>query len=209
MTVIDPNTLTLDAYEKGWREYLAGTPKVPLSFHGLWLTEALARRPKDNTVLEIGSGPGHDAANMEALGVRVQRSDATAAFVGHLQEQGHSAWQLNVLTDELAGPWGMVYAFAVFQHFNEVQFRTALRRCRAALEPGGALAFSVRRGSGADWRERKGLARRFFLFWQPGPLWDAVEKEGLRMVSLIQDTQTAADADHEDKTWLLATAVRD
>lgn len=207
--IADPNALTLDAYEKGWREYLAGTPKVPLTFHGFWLTGALAARPCDSTVLEIGSGPGHDAAAMELLDIKVERTDGAAAFVAHLREQGHEARQLNVLKGDIGGPYGMIYAFAVFQHFTPAQHAEALRRCAAALEPGGVLAFSVRRGSGADWRARKGLARRFFMFWQPGPLWEAVENAGLRVLSVHQDTQTAADADHEDKTWLLVTAIRD
>jgi SAM-dependent methyltransferase len=157
----DANSETLAAYEAGWEKYLAGTPAVPLNEHGSWLPDALVRRPPGR-VLEIGSGPGHDAAHMEAIGVPVERTDACAGFVQNLQDQGHEARLLNVLTDDLGGPYGMIYAFAVFQHFDGFQLSAVLRRCHNALVPGGVLAFSARRGTGTEWQERKGLGRRLF-----------------------------------------------
>lgn len=209
----DPNTQTLAAYEEGWRRYIDGTPAMPLDTHGPWLPTALALRPAGSTVLEIGSGPGHDAAQMEATGVRVERTDATAAFVEHLRSQGHQARQLNVLTDEIAGPYGMIFAFAVFQHLHLTQLGGVLRKCAGALEPGGILAFSMRRGErdiwGGGWRERKGMARRYFFFWQPGPLWEVTENAGLRVLSIHYDTAVNHDSDEEAKRWLLVTAVRD
>jgi len=205
----DGNQVTLQAYEDGWERYIAGTPAVPLGCHGPWLPEAMARRPYGSTILEIGSGPGHDAARMEALGARVERTDATAGFVTHLQAQGHPARQLNILTDEPGGPYGMIYAFAVFQHFEEYQVNLALKRCEDALMPGGVLAVSFRRGgSTPEWHERKGLAPRMFWYWEPGLLWHTVERTGLRMAALHQDTAVSQDADQTVKTWLLVTAVK-
>lgn len=204
---MDPNTETIAAYEAGWAKYLAGTPAVPLNEHGVWLPDALVRRPGQGPVLEIGSGPGHDAANMEAIGVPVQRTDACGAFVENLRSEGHAARQLNVLTDDLGGPYSMIYAFAVFQHFSGVQLTGALRKCQQALVPGGILAFSARRGAGVEWVERKGLARRRFHYWQPGELWMMTEWSGLTVTSLHQDIQLARDGDEIAKTWLLMTAV--
>ena len=204
----DGNAVTLQAYQRGWRQYLAATPGVPLGIHGSWLPDAMAMRPENSTILEIGSGPGHDAAQMEAAGARVERTDATAGFVAHLLSQGHAARQLNVLTDDLGGPYGMIYAFAVFQHFEEYQCNLALKRCEDALVPGGVLAISFRRGSTPEWRERKDMARRLFWYWEPGLLWHTVERGRLRMAALHQDTAVSQDADQEAKTWLLVTAVK-
>ena len=36
----------------------------------------------------------------------------------HLQAQGHNAKKLNVLTDEITGPYNLVFADAVFHHFT-------------------------------------------------------------------------------------------
>jgi SAM-dependent methyltransferase len=202
----DSNSETLAAYEAGWEEYLASTPEVPLNEHGVWLPDALTRRPK-GPVLEIGSGPGHDAAHMEAIGVPVIRTDACEGFVRNLRDQGHEAQLLNVLTDDLGGPYGMIYAFAVFQHFDGMQLSLVLRRCRNALVPGGVLAFSARRGLGAEWQERKGMSRRLFCYWSPAELWQIVEYAGLTVTSLHQDTQAGRDGDQIAKTWLLMTAV--
>jgi SAM-dependent methyltransferase len=203
---MDQNTATLAAYEAGWEKYLAGTPEVPLNEHGIWLPDALTRRPR-GPVLEIGSGPGHDASHMEAIGVPVIRTDACTGFVKNLQDQGHEAQLLNVITDDLGGPYGMIYAFAVFQHFNGTQLSKVLRKCRDALVPGGVLAFSMRRGVGSEWHKRKGLDRRFFCYWQPGELWQITEYAGLTVTSLHQDTQVSRDGDQALKTWLLMTAV--
>lgn len=167
MVMIDPNTETLLAYELGWSHYLDATPSVPLGCHGPWLPDALALRPGGSTVLEIGSGPGNDARQIEELGIPVERTDACAAFVAHLRSQGHKARELNALTDDLGGPYGMIYSFAVFQHFTGVQLSKVLRKCRGALMPGGVLAVSLRRGGDPEWVERKGMDRRLFWYWQP------------------------------------------
>lgn len=209
---MNPNAVTLAAYQQNWQQYLAGTPPVPLDEHGPWLPQALALRPPGSTVLEIGSGPGHDAAAMEATGIPVERTDATEAFVEHLRAQGHQTRQLDILTGEprsvLNLTYGMIYAFAVFQHFEDWQFRFALRKCAEVLAPGGVLAFSARRGGRPEWRERKGMDRRLFWYWEPGPLWAAVELAGLRMAALHQDVAHSQDAEQATKTWLLATAVK-
>lgn len=204
----DGNAITLESYRRGWPQYLAGTPNFVPDSHRSWLLDALALRPAGSTVLEIGSGPGYDATFMETRGARVERTDATAGFVAHLRNQGHAARQLNVLTDELGGPYGMIFAFAVFQHFEDWQFHLALRKCADALVAGGVLAFSCRRGGFPEWRERKGMARRLFWYWEPGPLWDAIEHAGFRMATLHQNVAVSQDADGETKTWLLVTAVK-
>jgi predicted TPR repeat methyltransferase len=207
--VDDPNAETLLAYEEGWQRYLMSTPVVTLGIHGPWLPSALALRPAGSTVLEIGSGPGHDAVQMEDLGVTVERTDACEAFVAHLDSQGHKARLLNVLTDDLGGPYGMIYAFAVFQHLAGWQLSGVLRKCRNALAPGGVLAFSMRRGGLPEWSERKGMERRYFRYCQPAGLWETVEHAGLTMKALHQDTQVSQDGERAAKTWLLVTATRE
>jgi SAM-dependent methyltransferase len=204
----DGNAVTLESYQRGCQQYLAGTPDFMPDSHKSWLLDALALRPAGSTVLEVGSGPGYDAAFMETMGARVERTDATAGFVAHLRNQGHAARQLNVLTDELGGPYGMVYAFAVFQHFEEYQCNLALQRCADALIPGGVLAVSFREGGTAEWQERKGMERRLFWFWRPGLLWHTVERTGLTMVTMSQAVSDKEDAAREVKTWLLVTAVK-
>jgi SAM-dependent methyltransferase len=203
-----PNDITLQAYQNGWRQYLENSPRVPLNHHGHWLSDALNQNRKPPLILEIGSGSGHDARNFEDAGFRVERSDATPAFVNHLRTQGYPARQLNILTDDPGGPFGMIYAFAVFQHFTDDEFGLALCNCADALEPGGVIAFSMRRGTGSEWEERKGMERRFFNYWQPGRLWDAVEVAGLQMKAMHQDTKTADDGAGIAKTWLLVTAIK-
>jgi SAM-dependent methyltransferase len=210
----DANEVTLESYQQGWQEYLRGTPDTGnLGYHGPFLPGALAMRPAGSTVLEIGSATGHDAKLMEAQGIPVDRSDATPAFVKYLRGQGYPARHLNILDalpDE--GAYGMVYAWAVFQHFSESQMGSALRNCARALQPGGILAFSVRRGDAAwpghEWQERKGMGPRWFQYWEPGPLWAAVENAGLTVKGIHLDSALSIDADRIMKTWLMVTAEK-
>jgi len=47
-------------------------------------------RPRSH-VLEVGTGPGREAAYLEERGMQVDRTDATAAFVERLRVHGHEA----------------------------------------------------------------------------------------------------------------------
>ncbi|HXD55573.1 MAG TPA: methyltransferase domain-containing protein [Solirubrobacteraceae bacterium] len=138
----------------------------------------------DAEVLEIGSGTGHDADLLEAEGVRVWRSDAAPAFVRAMRARGLQASTLNVLSDDLDGPWDGIYANAVLLHLSPDELAAALERMAAAVAPGGALAFTLREGDGAGWDTRLG-APRHFTYWREAPLlqliaaspWDLVSVE--------------------------------
>lgn len=104
--------------------------------------------PPGGHVLEIGSGPGRDADFVESLGVVVRRTDAAQAFVDLMAERGGQADLLNVMTDELGGPYDGVLAMAVLIHVDREQTDAVLRKIRAALKPGGAFLVAMRKGEG-------------------------------------------------------------
>lgn len=134
-------------------------------------------------VLEIGSGTGHDADLLEARGVEVHRSDAAPAFVRAMRARGFHASTMNVLNDELGGPWDGVYANAVLLHLSPEDLRVALRRMADAVAPGGALAFTVKEGDGADWDTRLGVPRHF-TYWREAPLLEAIAASPWDLVSV-------------------------
>jgi hypothetical protein len=110
-------------------------------------------------VLEVGSATGRDARALEALGRRVERTDAAHAFVEMLSAQGYAARRLDVLTNDVGGPYAAVLAHAVFLHFTSRQLRTALDRVRRALAADGVPGFTVKEGNGSEERGRAGDAR--------------------------------------------------
>lgn len=163
--VHDANTRTLLAYEAAADAYVhAQEPPSPelLSFMSMFA----AHFPSGGAVLEIGSATGHDAAVLEACGLSVQRTDAAVAFVTRLNGQGLSAKVLNVLTDDLAGPWDGIYANAVFLHLSVAQLQFVLERAATAVRPGGTLGFTVKEGDGDAWTTTKLGRPRYFNYWR-------------------------------------------
>jgi 2-polyprenyl-3-methyl-5-hydroxy-6-metoxy-1,4-benzoquinol methylase len=139
---------TVQSYEESARQYdsLVDAKRPP------HIEDALRRLvqslPPGGSVLEIGSGPGRDADVVESLGAVVRRTDAAQAFVDLMAERGKQADLLNVITDDLGGPYDGVLAMAVLIHLGREHIDDVLRKIHAALRPGGALLVAMRKGDG-------------------------------------------------------------
>jgi len=118
--------------------------------------------PADGVVLEIGSGPGWDADWLEAQGIRVRRTDACAAFIGIQAARGAPAELLDVVSDELGGPYSGVVARHVFQHIERARLPDVLTRIAAALIAGGVLQITLREGQG-EWIERGSSGNTYYV----------------------------------------------
>ncbi|NEA31242.1 methyltransferase [Streptomyces sp. SID13031] len=101
-------------------------------------------------VLEIGSGPGREADFLEQLGIHVRRTDATQAFVDIQAGRGRTVHLVNVISDDLGGPYDAVVALCVLIHVRRSQTDLVLRKVAASLSPGGVFYMSVRDGSGEE-----------------------------------------------------------
>ena len=147
------------------------------------------------TVFEFGSGPGVEADYLESLGVDVVRTDATAAFVEMQRARGKDAEQLNVITDDLGGPYQGVLSLCVLLHISVELTDQVLAKVAGALAPGGAYLVSVRAnaGRGRDivwWKREEDFAER-------------LERAGLR----VEWSEHSVDSD--DDAWWTFIAVRD
>ena len=107
--------------------------------------------PGDGRVLDIGSGPGWDADYLEGLGVRVHRTDVTAAFRDFQAERGHRVDALDVLADEIAETYDGILMLCVLQHFERSDLDVVLRKLANALKDQGALLLSDPLGEGESW----------------------------------------------------------
>lgn len=157
------NAVTLSSYEQAAERFRASLPTAsngPL----LEIFELLGTHLQPGgTVLELGSGTGRDALDLEDLGYRVRRTDAAASFVEMMRADGQQADRLNALTDEFGGPYDLVFADAVFLHFDRDQLAMVLRK---ASEAAGLLAFSLREGEGDEWSYRHLDLPRHITKWQ-------------------------------------------
>jgi len=160
------NARTIAAYEAGADAYRQAEAAHDPPALSAFLRAFATQMQPGTEVLEFGSATGRDAAALEEHGVCVHRTDATTAFVSRLRAQGFSAEVLNVLTDELGGPWRAMYAGAVFLHFDEAEFSHVLARTAAATVPGGLLAFTLKEGDGAHWTTAKLGRPRHFTYWR-------------------------------------------
>ncbi|ADB34026.1 hypothetical protein Kfla_5010 [Kribbella flavida DSM 17836] len=161
---LDANTVTLAAYEQRAESFASTIPRAPNENLIRLVDEAL---PAGGDVLELGSGTGRDAAELERRGHRVRRTDATLAFLEMMRADGFSADRLNALTDDYGGPYDVVFADAVFLHFTPDQLSTVLTKCAKAAP---LLAFSTREGDGVEWSDRSLELPRHFRCWQEEPL---------------------------------------
>jgi len=107
-------------------------------------------------VLEIGSGGGRDAIELEKRGISVRCTDISKGFVELLRERGFEADLLDPLTEDLADPqrpgtpYDGIWACACLIHVARDDFGTVLGRLAEATRTGGRLHVSVREGDGED-----------------------------------------------------------
>ncbi|HVK26347.1 MAG TPA: class I SAM-dependent methyltransferase [Actinokineospora sp.] len=139
---------TVKSYEAYAETYNTLVSAEPTDRHAGVLRAFADLVPIAGSVLEIGSGPGRDADYLETLGVEVRRTDATQAFLDIQARRGKHGDLVNVITDELGGPYDGVLAECVLIHVGHAQIDAVLGKIAAALRPGGAFLVSVRDGDG-------------------------------------------------------------
>jgi 2-polyprenyl-3-methyl-5-hydroxy-6-metoxy-1,4-benzoquinol methylase len=172
----DDNAATLRTYEQAAQLYRERSGRTAMDDGLVELVTAHA--PAGARVLEIGSGPGLDAAVLEHRGFSVRRTDATAAFVEMLRAQGHQADLLDVRTDDVGGPYDVVFAQAVLLHIDRAELVGVLARLAAAVPPGGLLAISLKEGDGEEWSSHKVELPRHFVYWREEPLRAVLSEAG-------------------------------
>jgi len=182
--VRDATDETLLVYEQRADDYAAASAPAVSAQVACLLDAVLARLRSGSQVLEVGTGPGREAAYLEEHGITVDRTDATAAFVERLRADGHDARLLDVRDGDLGGPYDAVLAHAVLLHLGRAHMRRALDACLAAVRPGGLLALTLKDGDGESWSDAKLGAPRWFVYWREDALRDLLSDVGWRVLDL-------------------------
>jgi 2-polyprenyl-3-methyl-5-hydroxy-6-metoxy-1,4-benzoquinol methylase len=189
---------TVQSYEGFAREYdkLCGEQLPPD------VEDAVRRMvqcvPVDGSVLEIGSGPGREADFVESLGAVVRRTDAAQAFLDVQAGRGKKAELLNVVTDELGGPYDAVLALCVLIHVDREQIDPVLQKIWRALKPGGAFLVSMRTGEG----ETSGNYHT--VYWTRDRFATRLGSAGL----VVQWDMRSVDSDNDEWVTFLARRAR-
>jgi 2-polyprenyl-3-methyl-5-hydroxy-6-metoxy-1,4-benzoquinol methylase len=187
---------TVQSYEGCARDYDALCGPVPSPDAEDGLRRLMTIVPLGGAVLEVGSGPGREADFIESLGAVVRRTDATKAFVEIQAERGKHVEILNVVTDDLGGPYDAVLALCVLIHVDRDQIDAVLRGVQHTLRPGGAFLVSMRTGEG----ETSGSYHT--VYWTRDRFAARLTAAGL---SIVWD---AISVDVDDDEWVTFLARR-
>lgn len=196
----DHQKITLESYQKHWKEYVDGTSKVVTGIQKQWLNEFNSKVVAGASILEIGSGPGRDADYFEAQGRHIYRTDVVEAFISFQQSLGHKIHLYDVLAGPNANTFYGVLAAAVFIHFDKDQFQIALKNVRDTLRTNGYFGLSLKIGDGYIYTEEKVGSPRFFQYWSVEAVRKALEDGGFII---------ASEFISEEHTWVHFIAQKD
>lgn len=144
---------TVSAYDHDAAEYAAEAAAMP-EWVATEIDAFVTELSGSGRVLEIGSGGGRDALELEKRGISVRRTDISKGFVELLRERGFDADLLDPLTEDLADPqrpglsYDGIWACASLIHVARQDFGTVLGRLAEATRTNGRLHASVREGDG-------------------------------------------------------------
>lgn len=142
------NRATVASYDAWAVNYAAETDHPPTPDHVEALDRLVASVGPGGQVLEVASGPGWDADRLEAMGLRVRRTDLSDGFIALQRERGREIDRLDLIADDLGGPWDGLVALYVIQHVGRELVDGVIGRVAGALRPGGTLLMSFQEGKG-------------------------------------------------------------
>lgn len=160
----------------------------------------LSQLDAGETIFEIGSGSGYDAARIEEAGFSVMRSDASEAFISILGRSGVEAVHYDVLDGPTPERHKAIYANAVLLHFNKELFDRAVANIVDSFAPDGYLCLGMKVGDFEGWRYKGLSGRRYFKFWTQDDLRDELQQNGF---TALNETLS------NDGGFVVVTATRD
>jgi len=170
------NERTIESYDKIADDYAEQTKSGHVLDGEL---SRLAEALPGGHVLEIGSGPGWDADELEAAGLTIRRTDITQGFIDFQRNRGKEVDRLDAINDELGGPYDAVVCLHVLQHIEPDDFQVVLGKIVASLRPGGYFLVSIPVGEGIAWEEGESGHTYFRVLRTEGELTTDLEALGL------------------------------
>lgn len=201
--MIDENATTLESYQNAIHTYMAITPnnvKEAYEVNGDWesfLDVVLKDLPLDATVFEIGSGAGRDARYMLEKGYNPIFSDATQAFVEHLNATAIKAIHYNLLTDDFVSSYDLIFANAVLLHFKRADVPLVINKIYNALTKNGRFAFSLKAGDGEEWATKKLGLPLFACYWQESDITKVLLDAGFAKINIKH-----VQSEYNQRHWL-------
>jgi ubiquinone/menaquinone biosynthesis C-methylase UbiE len=186
---IDPVARTIAAYDAHAADYARSSASLdPVRD----LLDAFLRMLPGNSprhVLDVGCGPGRDAAYLAAHSCRVIGLDLSRAQLcwaaGHATASAFCQADMRQLPFQ-SNAFDGLWACASLLHLPRAQIPTALDELRRVARPGSLLYMGVKIGEGEGWSPAPALggAVRYFTYFQPEEIAGLVTQAGFRVVEL-------------------------
>lgn len=166
-----------------------------------WLDRFVSALPRGSIVLDVGAGPGVDAAELRRRGLVAIGLDFSLGMLraGQRDFPGPrlqaDARHLPLAPSAVSGVW----ANASLLHLSQPDVDVALSEIRRVLALPGLLHVSVKEGEGAEWESDRYGRPRFFQYWSGGDLDAALQRAGFVVHASSVDLTPRA-------TWLVRLA---
>jgi SAM-dependent methyltransferase len=150
--LVDPKRVVADGYDRMGLRFSAWSSERPREVRRWFLDEALARLGEGSTILELGCGPGTDAAGLSA-GRRYVGVDLSSVQLSVAKERVPQATflvgDLTTIPFRPASFDGIV-ALYVFMHVPQEELEPTFTRIFEWLRPGGWLMLSLSTNEAED-----------------------------------------------------------
>ncbi len=131
-------------------------------------------------ILDLGCGPGHDAAVMAGRGFEVDAMDASAEMVAEARARHGLAARVAGFDDvDAEASYDGVWASFSLLHAPKADMPGHLRRLHSALRPGGRIMVGLKTGEG----ERRDRLGRFYAYYTRDELVGLMEDAGFGVTS--------------------------
>jgi 2-polyprenyl-3-methyl-5-hydroxy-6-metoxy-1,4-benzoquinol methylase len=197
MTEESSNARTVESYELIAEDYAQETAGSRVMSGAL---THLAETVPGGHVLEVGSGPGWDADQLEDAGLTVKRTDITQGFIDVQRARGKQVDRLDAINDDLGGPYDAVVAIHVLQHMEPDDLTAVLAKVAGALRPSGRFLVSIPLGHGAGWEVGESGSTYYRALRSEAEFVAALAEAGL------QPGWTERSNPHEEGGWLCVLA---
>jgi SAM-dependent methyltransferase len=150
-------------------------------------------RLKGKRVLEVGCGPGTDAAAFAEAGLDIVATDITPEFI-HIVRERYPQLRAEVMDlrapDPELGLFDGIYGFATFLHVPRDDAAKAVAALWERLRPGGLLYLGLIESTQVDEYEVEGFGdpdvKMPFVCWSPEELSGLLEEAGFAEVEILR-----------------------
>jgi len=177
----DENRRTVEAYDAYADRYAEATKDSHFYSRDEALDLFVERVRPGGNVLEVASGPGWDADVMESHGLIVRRTDASEGFIAVQAKRGKRVERLDLIEDDLGGPYDGLVALYVMQHIARPLVDGVIARMADALVPQGLLLFSYQLGDG-ERVEAEQTGDYHIVMWSRGDMDAVLARHGFEIV---------------------------